>query len=68
MTTKEMIEWLLDVNVHKKRVGIYLRDDSKIVEEIIRRLEELEELRVKLKNVRMKVYVDQAFIDELLKA
>lgn len=63
MKTEELIEELNDI-----RIDYSLSENQEyVVDEIIKRLKELEELKVKLKNVRMKDYVDQVLIDGLLK-
>ena len=59
-------ELIFAINLH---MGQYKANTmtAKYRDEIIKRLKELEELKGKLKEIKMKDYVDQALIDELLK-
>ena len=63
MKTEELIEWLDEIPAWYE-----LLDDGKVLKEIIKRLEELEELRERLKEItyKMKDYADRAIIKELL--
>lgn len=79
MKTKELIsgiKWwsnllknVYGLNNHKEKPiwYDYAQKDDELVNEIIRRLEELEELRFRLKEMKMKDYVDQALVEELVK-
>lgn len=43
----------------------YRQKDDEFVSEVIKRLEELEKLKTKLKEIKMKDYVGQALIEKL---
>ena len=78
MKTKELIEWLEKGKKEKQtrivkwgkvtyEIDTWWDEDERVLNELIKRLEELEELKFRLKEMKMLDYVDQATIKGFLK-